>query len=192
MVTGMTGVSPAVPRARGRGTMKALLGDYAGFFGTQRKRLEALGIDISGCAVSHIAYRTRTYDEYVELRDAIEQHSSANVENVWNGRPISKLLLAEPIRLAAGVECELIELIPPVHRERFAMGLEHVGLVLGDRVDQFAVRHREVLSGQQHQSEVCEPYFIKFDDDTTVKFYRYSLKDVCEREGQRFDGIYHV
>lgn len=188
MATGVAGVPPA----RGRGGMTALIGDYAGFFGAQRKRLEALGIDVSGCAASHVAYRTHTYDEYVQLRDAIEQHCRANVENVWNGRPISKLLLAEPIRLAPGVECELIELIPPVHRERFAMGLEHVGLVLGDAVDGFAERHREVLSGQQHQSEVCEPYFIRFDDDTTVKFYRYSLKDVCEREGQRFDGFYHV
>lgn len=172
--------------------MKALLGDYAGFFGTQRKRLEALGIDASGCAVSHVACRTHKYNEYVRLRDAIEQHCRANVENVWNGRPISKLLLAEPIRLAAGVGCDLIELIPPVHRERYAMGLEHVGLVLGDAIDDFAERHRDVLSGQQHQSAVCEPYFVKFDDGTAVKFYRYSLQDVCEREGQRFDGFYHV
>ena len=172
--------------------MQALIGDYAGFFETQRQRLETLNIDVSGFVLSHFAYRTRTHDEYIEKRDALEQHCRANVENVWNGRPISKLLLAEPLQVADELSCELIELIPPVHREQFRMGLEHIGIVLGDDVDAFANEHREALSGQQHQSAVCEPYFIKFDDHTSVKFYRYSLQDVCIREGQRFDGFYHV
>lgn len=172
--------------------MQALIGDYVGFFDTRRQRLEALGIDVSGFSLSHFAFRTRTRDEYIETRDAIEQHCRANVENVWNGRPISKLLLVQPLQVAASLTCELIELIPPVHRERFRMGLEHVGFVVGDAVNEFANEHRDALGGQQHQSEVCEPYFIKFDDHTTVKFYRYSLLDVCVREGQRFDGFYHA
>jgi hypothetical protein len=72
------------------------------------------------------------------------------------------------------------------------MGFEHVGVVIGEPVDEFCQRHRVALSGQQHQSPVCEPYFIRFDDFTMVKFYRYSLQEVCEREGHRFDGFYHV
>lgn len=151
-----------------------------------------MGINVSGFALSHFAYRTATRDDYVAKRDAIEKHCRANVENVWNGRPISKLLLAEPLRVADGLTCDLIELIPPVHREQFTMGLEHVGFVVGDAVDEIANAHREALSGQQHQCDVCEPYFIKFDDDTAVKFYRFSLMDLCVREGQRFDGFYHA
>jgi len=27
------------------------------------------------------------------------RHATANLENVWNGRPISKILLAEPIEV---------------------------------------------------------------------------------------------
>lgn len=172
--------------------MQALIGDYAGFFNTRRQRLETLGIDISRFSVSHFAFRTRTHDEYLEKRDAIEIHCRANVENVWNGRTISKLLLTKPLQVAEGRTCELIELIPPAHREQFRMGLEHVGMVVGDAVDEFANEHREALSGQQRQSDVCEPYFIKFGDNTTVKFYRYSLMDVCVKEGQRFDGFYHA
>ena len=172
--------------------MQALIGDYAAFYDTQLKRLDAAGINARSFALSHLAFRTRTFDEYLERRAAIERYCRANVENVWNGRPISKLLLAEPLEVADGVGCELIELIPPVHRERYRMGLEHVGIVVGDGVDDFARAHRDALNGQQHQSDVCEPYFIKFDDDTAVKFYRYSLLDVCVREGQRFDGFHHV
>jgi len=172
--------------------MQALIGDYAGFFDARRQRLERLGIDVSGFDVSHFAFRTRNFDDYLEKRDAIEKYCRANVENVWNGRPISKLLLAEPLQFADDFTCELIELIPPPHREQFSMGLEHVGIVIGDTVDEFANQHRATLSGQQYQSDVCEPYFIKFDDNTTVKFYRYSLLDVCVREGQRFDGFHHA
>ena len=72
------------------------------------------------------------------------------------------------------------------------MGLEHVGIVLGERVNEFARKHMDLLTGQQSQSEFCQPYFISFRDHTNVKFYRYSLMDVCLKEGHFFDGFYHV
>lgn len=172
--------------------LQKILGDYQGFFSTQRDRLRALSIDISGYPISHIAFRTETLDEYLDVRDALEAHCLANSENVWNGRPISKLLLNEPLDLSAGFATELIELIPPAHRDRYKMGLEHVGVVIGESLDRFCKQHRAALSGQQHQSAMCEPYFVRFDDDTMVKLYRHSLLDVCVHEGQRFDGFYHV
>ncbi|NNC76452.1 MAG: hypothetical protein HKN77_00735 [Woeseiaceae bacterium] len=167
-------------------------GSYKKFFASQLQRLEELGIDISGRPISHLAYRTETYDDYLAVRNRIEKCCRANVENVWNSRPISKLLLTEPLELGAGFSTELIELIPPAHQDQYRMGYEHVGVVIGDTVDDFCQHHRAALSGQQHQSAVCEPYFTRFDDLTMVKFYRYSLLEVCIREGQVFDGFYHV
>ena len=173
-------------------SMTGILGDYRAFFALQRERLAARDIDITGCAISHLAYRTRTHRAYVAVRDAIEQHCLAAVENVWNGRPISKLLLATPLDLGGGFRTDLIELIPPRHRSLYKMGLEHLGVVIGETIDQFGRSHRADLTGQQFQSPVCEPYFITFDDNTNVKFYRYSLMEVCMREGRRFDGFDHV
>jgi predicted metalloenzyme YecM len=172
--------------------MIEVLGDYKGFFAMQKARLADRGIDISGCSISHLAFRTETYEEYLDLRDRIEQHCTANVENVWNGRPISKMLLASPLSLGDGFEVSLIELIPPMHQRVYKMGLEHVGIVIGESIDEFGRAHRAHLTGQQFQSSVCEPYYILFEDYTHVKFYRESLMDVVIKEGQTFEGFSHV
>jgi len=171
---------------------EALLGDYTAFFAQQRERVAKLGIDISDRPISHLAYRTETIEDYVSRRDAIEKFCSANVENVWNGRPISKLRLAESLQLDDQHSTQLIELIPPKHRDAYRMGLEHVGIVYGDDIDAFFTEHQSKLSGQQLQSEACEPYYIRFEtDQTMVKFYRHSLQKVCEIEGHVFDSFYH-
>ena len=175
-------------------SIKDTIGDYQAFFSLQLGRLKGLGIDISGCELSHLAYRTETYDEYLRTRDSIEKHCRSNVEHVWNGRPISIMQLEEPLILGEGFEVRVIELIPPVHRRVYKMGLEHVGVVIGNSVDEFSRKHRGDLTGQQFQSELCEPYYITFFDDfTMVKFYRIPLLEVCERErGRRYEGFSHV
>lgn len=149
-------------------------------------------MDITGYSISHLAFRTETHEKYLTLRDRIEQHCVANIENVWNGRPISKLLLNSPLVLGDGFEVSLIELIPPVHQRVYKMGLEHVGIVVGEYVDEFARVHRSSLTGQQFQSSACEPYYVLFEDYTHVKFYRISLMDVCIKKGQIFEGFVHV
>ena len=71
------------------------------------------------------------------------------------------------------------------------MGLEHIGIVVGETFADFGMLHAGKFSGQQDQGEFCQPYYITFPDDTNVKFYRYSLQEVCIREGKNFDGFYH-
>lgn len=174
--------------------MRDILGDYQAFFALQRERLSNLQIDISGCEVSHLAYRTETYTEYLRTRDQIEQHCASNIETVWNGRPISIMQLKEPLPLSAAFEVRVIELIPPVHRRVYKMGMEHFGVVIGDSVDDFSRRHRTALTGQQFQSEECEPYYVTFFEDfTMVKFYQMSLLEICKRQhGRSYEGFSHV
>jgi hypothetical protein len=62
------------------------------------------------------------------------------------------------------------------------MGLAHLGVVVGEDVDAFAREHRAALTGQQFQCTDCEPYYVLFEDFTHVKFYRWSLYDVCLRK----------
>ena len=87
-----------------------ILGDYAGFYTLQAERLQKLGIDIAGLEVSHLAFRTETLAEYLTVRQKLESICSANVENIWNGRPISKLLLRELLQLSQNAKTSLIEL----------------------------------------------------------------------------------
>ncbi len=174
--------------------MQDIIGDYQAFFALQRERLSNLHIDISGCEMSHLAYRTETYKEYLRTRDQIERHCTSNIENVWNGRPISIMQLQQPLALSEGCEVRVIELIPPIHRRVYKMGMEHFGVVIGDSVDDFSRKHRAALTGQQFQSAECEPYYVTFFEDfTMVKFYKTPLLKICESQhGRSYEGISHV
>ena len=169
-----------------------IIGDYRAFVARQRDRLSARGIDIAPYPLSHLAYRVPEWEQYVHVRTLLERHATANVENVWNGRPMSKILLAQPLVVLDGALVPLIELIPPVHQRIYRMGLEHLGVVVGDDVEEFSRVHRRALTGQQFQGPDNEPYYVLFEDFTHVKFYRRSLRDVCELDGARFDGFHHV
>ena len=111
-----------------------IIGDYRAFAAMQRDRLVARGIDIAPYPLSHLAVRVADWDLYVHQRTLLERHARANRENVWNGRPISLIVLAEPLEVLDGTPVSLIELIPPVHQRVYRMGLEHLGVVVGEDV----------------------------------------------------------
>jgi predicted metalloenzyme YecM len=172
-----------------------IIGDYRAFVAQQRDRLTTRGIDITPFGFSHLAYRVPEWDVYVRVRGLLERHAVANSENVWNGRPISLVVLAEPLEVDDGKTVPLIELIPPVHQRVYKMGLEHLGIVVGDTFDGFVEAHKPVLTGQQFQgpNSTPDPVYILFEDFTHVKFYRLSLKASVELDAGPFaDGFHHV
>ena len=149
-----------------------IIGDYRAFAAMQRDRLSARGIDIAPYPLGHLAVRVADWDLYVHQRTLLERHATSNRENVWNGRPISLIVLAEPLEVLDGTAVSLIELIPPVHQRVYRMGLEHLGVVVGEEFDEFSRVHRAALTGQQFQSADVEPVYVLFEDFTHVKFYR--------------------
>jgi len=167
-------------------SVEDIIGDYRSFFADLRKRLKGVGIDITGRALSHLAFRTATVSEYEEVQKQLRGFCVADVENVWNGRPIDKLLLRKSLSLGPDTSVSLIELIPTPHQRDYPMGLEHVGVVIGEALEEFAKTHEAVLTGRQDQGPFCQPAYITFENNRTVKFYKYSLKDVVEKEGRSF------
>ncbi len=172
-----------------------IIGDYRAFVAQQHARLLARGIDIRPYPLSHLGVRVAEWDQYVHVRTLLERHATANLENVWNGRPMSKILLVTPLEVLDGTAVPLIELIPPVHQRVYKMGLEHLGVVVGDTFDTFVGAHKPVLTGQQFQgpNSTPDPVYILFEDFTHVKFYRLSLQASVELDGGRFEnGFHHV
>jgi len=169
-----------------------IIGDYRSFAAMQRDRLATRNIDIAPYPLSHLCFRVADWDLYVHQRTLLERHATANREKVWNGRPISLIVLAEPLDVLDGTPVSRIELIPPVHQRVYRMGLEHLGVVVGEDFDEFSRAHREALTGQQFQSRGVDPVYVLFEDFTHVKFYRRSFFDVVEEEEGRFDGFVHV
>ena len=90
-----------------------IIGDYRAFAAQQRDRLLDRGIDIGPYTLSHLAVRVPESDQYVQVRNLLEGHAVANRENLWNGRPISLIVLAEPLEVLDGKGVPLMELIPP-------------------------------------------------------------------------------
>jgi len=175
--------------------IEEIIGDYRAFAALQRDRLLARGIDIAPYPLSHIAYRVPEWDQYVHVRTLLERHAVANRENVWNGRPISLIVPAQPLDVLEGKVVPMIELIPPVHQRVYRMGLEHLGVVVGDTFDAFLEAHKPVLTGQQFQGphSTPDPVYILMEDFSHVKFYRQSLRASVERfEGPFADGFRHV
>ena len=123
------------------------LRDYTDFYTLQAQRLQTFAIEIDGLVVSHLAFRTETLAEYLAVRQKLESICSANVENIWNGRPISKLVLQEPLQLSRNTTTSLIELIPPVHQSVYKMGLEHIGIVIGETFADFGKLHSQHFTG---------------------------------------------
>jgi predicted metalloenzyme YecM len=172
-----------------------IIGDYRAFAAQQRDRLLSRGIDIAPYALSHLAFRVSEWDQYVHVRTLLERHAIANREKVWNGRPISLIIPRDPLEVLDGKAVPLIELIPPVHQRVYKMGLEHLGVVVGDAFDAFVETHKPVLTGQQFQgpNSIPDPVYILMEDFTHVKFYRLSLRGSVELvEGPFDDGFHHV
>jgi predicted metalloenzyme YecM len=169
-----------------------IIGDYRAFAAMQRDRLLTRDIDIAPYALSHLCVRVADWDLYVHQRTLLERHASANRESVWNGRPISLIVLSEPLDVLDGKPVSRIELIPPVHQRVYRMGLEHLGVVVGEEFDDFSRLRRYVLTGQQFQSSEVDPVYILFEDFTHVKFYRRSFFDVVEDAEGPFEGFVHV
>ena len=73
------------------------------------------------------------------------------------------------------------------------MGLEHLGVVVGEEFEEFSRKHRAVLTGQQFQSPDVDPVYVLFEDFTHVKFYRLSLQASVELFSGPIDtGFQHV
>jgi len=166
-----------------------IIGDYRAFAAMQRDRLSARGIDISPYPLSHLAVRVADWDLYVHQRTLLERHARANRESVWNGRPISLIVLAEPLDVLDGTPVSRIELIPPVHQRVYRMGLEHLGVVVGDEIDGFSRVHRAALTGQQFQSRDVEPVYVLFEDFTHVKFLPALLLRRRRGRGRALRGL---
>src|SRR5262245_230227 len=78
------------------------IGDYVAFAAQQRDRLLARGVDIASYPLSHLAVRVADWDLDVHQRTLLERHAKTNRENVWNGRPISLIVLSEPLHVLDG------------------------------------------------------------------------------------------
>lgn len=170
-------------------TIQGVIGDYVEFFAGLRLSLTNVGIDVTSYSISHLCYRVTNTAEYEAKRDGLKSFCRAFVENEFNGRPVSMLLLKSPLTLSKTHAASLIELPSPRAAHTYPPGLEHVGFVVRDTLTEFNERFRDVLSGVKDRGPECRPSFVTFADGKTAKFYDRPLMDIIERDGWRMRGL---
>ena len=171
--------------------VEQLIGDYRAFFSDLLHRLKQVGIDMAGMPMSHLLYRTIKLSEYELLRDQLKELCSEFVETQFNGRAVSILILAEPLVLEEGFTVSMIELPAPRPVHMYPSGLESIGVVVGESLSEFIVRHQSILTGVKDHGEHCQPAFVTFDNDKTAKFYSISLREIVNRQGWTIAPVKH-
>lgn len=162
--------------------VQQIIGDYKAFFSDILVRLTKVFIDIEGMPISHLCYRVTTIPEYEKTRDQLKAFCAAYAETRYNERPISMLLLKEPLVLSEDYSVSLIELPAPRTAHTYQSGLEHVGIIVGETLPRFKELYKAVLTGEKDRGPYCQPAFITFDNGKTAKFYERSLQEALRLE----------
>lgn len=169
--------------------IKQLIGDYETFFSDLLYRLKKLDIDVTGMPMTHLLYRVTTLPEYENLRDQLKVFCSEFVETPFNGRAVSILILEKPLILEDGFMVSMIELPAPRPVHMYPSGLESIGLFVGESLPKFKNQYKNVLTGVKEHGQYCQPAFVTFENDKTVKFYDYTLRDIVLLQGWTFENI---
>lgn len=169
--------------------IKQLIGSYHDFFADLSARLNNVGISLTGLPISHLLYRVTTLPEYTQLRDQLRPFCSEFVETQFNDRAISILILKEPLILSDEFSVSTLELPAPRPAQMYPSGLESVGIIIGNSLNEFNRHYKQVLSGIKEHGEHNKPSFITFENNKTVKFYAMSLKEMVLRQGWSIEKL---
>lgn len=167
--------------------MKQLIGDYQRFFTDLVYRLKQADITLTGLPITHLLYRTRTLSEYEKLRDQLKPFCKEFVETMFNGRAVSILVLEKPLKLAEGYSVSMIELPAPRAVHMYPSGLESIGVFVGKKLPVFKKKYQKVLTGIKEHGKYCQPAFITFENEKTVKFYDYTLYEIVLKQGWKYE-----
>ena len=169
--------------------IKDVIGDHEIFFSDILASLEKISIDINQMPISHLCYRTIGLEEYETLREKLKTFCKEFVETLHNGRPVSIFELRDKLLLAKGFSFSFIELPAPKNKIDYPSGLEHVGFVAGNKLSEFKIKYKTVLTGEKDLRPFDSPAFVAFNNGKTAKFYQLSLKEIVLMQGWNFEAL---
>jgi predicted metalloenzyme YecM len=111
------------------------------------------------------------------------------VETTFNGRAVSILILKEPLVLEEGFEVSMIELPAPRSDQLYPSGLESIGIVVGRELPEFIKQYHSVLTGVKEHCQHCQPAFVTFENEKTIKFYDIPLEEIVVRQGWQIGEV---
>lgn len=156
--------------------------NYIKFLDTIFNHLKKQDIDVNGMALDHIAHRTETDQEYLEIKKHYAKIGELTSENKIRGRPIAVFKLFDPIRYK-GKEIYYIEIMAPALDNKYKSGLQHVEFVVEMRLMSLVEKYPDVVFHLSKLSRKINPELeLKFDDGLAVKFHNLPIWEAAKKQ----------
>ena len=139
-------------------------------------------IDVSGCELDHICYRTETVERYQFLKNQIESgYGELLDESIIGWRPIATYRLNDPV-IFVNRKIQLLELPSPKATSFYPEWYEHVEFVIDESFSDFCSRYSWVSFDTKSQLKEINPDISRKYSFGSVKFHHASLDQVSEME----------
>lgn len=155
-----------------------IIGNYKVFLSNVLGNLKDLGVDIAKYQIDHLALRTESLDQYMEINKRLLPYTSSVGEILIRNRPINILKLNPPLTIESH-QIPFLEVISPAENNKHKFGLEHIEVVVSREVLlKMQERYPNVNFDSKNMGRVVNPELILyFPDGTSVKFHPLSVDE---------------
>lgn len=136
-------------------------------------------IDTEGLLLDHVCWRSASHEDFEQMESDLLSIGSLFHKNIHNGRPISLIMLNEPI-LFRGREISLVELPAPKEGKPYPNGFEHAELVFSQGLDTLIVKYSTLPWNTKNIGKEINPDIKLTHKGLSVKFHPYSLVHVVK------------
>jgi predicted metalloenzyme YecM len=155
--------------------MKEIIGDYDTKIAKINDVFAEIGVERSELTqLDHLCYRTETLEEYVRVLEDFKDLGRNLGEVMVEGRPISVIVLHEPIE-SEGWLVDYLEVAAPKATSPYPSGLEHAEFVTRGLLTDFQQRHADLPFITNAMSRVLNPELKYREKGISVKFHQLSL-----------------
>lgn len=149
--------------------------DYQKFLDVLNSETNKLGIDLSEFKLDHVAYQTKSSDEYDLLKKEFENMAELVREPVVGERRVGVFKFKTP-PVYQGQSIKAIEVIEPKNNQICESGLEHAEYIPSISLEELVKKYPEV---NWNTDNINRPEFpmliVKLSDNMQVKFPRNSV-----------------
>jgi predicted metalloenzyme YecM/heme-degrading monooxygenase HmoA len=131
--------------------------------------------------IDHLCYRTKTIEDYHELKGDFIKLGELIIEGEVNGRPIATYKLNEPV-LFKKYKIEIVELPAPKVGKLTTEGFEHVEVVCDISFEQLRKDLQHCKTDESGLTKRVNKEFEVILDSCAIKFHHQTLLSVIEEE----------
>jgi len=136
-------------------------------------------IELENYELDHICWRSTSDDDYRLLESYLLGYGKLYHKNIHNGRPISLILLNDPVVYENRI-IELIELPSPKMGTPYETGFEHAEFVIDTPIDEFVIKHQDLPWDTRNIGRPINPDVKLPVGKSKVKFHTSTLAHVVK------------